>query len=286
LHQETGQGKSSEYDFENESGKSMKDRGKINLTIDLLLLIALAFIAGIGFLIKYTLPPGRENILKYGESTKLLFLGMDRHQWGAIHLIVAYAMIALLVLHLIFHWKAIVSLFRRAVPSLFLRRLLLTGFTILVASLTLFSFLINPEKGGNNDYLYRNSHQNTSLIPILGSEIPKTEKQVEISDGGKKAVELQEKEYRNIKNESYTEKHDEEKHEALLRGKMTIADASRLYGLSIQNVKKLLDISGDISDSETIGRLGRKYGFTMEQARKQLEQSQVNKDEKPMENVD
>ena len=53
----------------------MKGRGKINLTIDLLMFLTFTLIGGIGFLIKYTLPPGRELILKFGKNTKLFFWG-------------------------------------------------------------------------------------------------------------------------------------------------------------------------------------------------------------------
>ena len=66
---------------------------------------------------------------------------------------------------------------------------------------------------------------------------------------------------------------DREKSDSL-QGKMSIADASRLYGISTLEVKKRLQIPDEVSDNEQIGRLRRTYGFTMAQARKLLEKKQ------------
>ncbi|MFA5072641.1 MAG: DUF4405 domain-containing protein [Nitrospirota bacterium] len=133
----------------------MKNRGTINLIIDLFMVLALAFIAGIGFLIKYVLLPGREQVTAYGENGTLLFLGLDRHAWGTIHLAGAYGFIALVVIHIILHRKIIVSLIQRAVPSLLYQWILTAGCAGLAAVFLLFPFLIQPEQK-ERDYLFRN----------------------------------------------------------------------------------------------------------------------------------
>lgn len=43
-------------------------------------------VLGVGLLIKYTLISGQEQISKYGRNDKLLLLGLNRHEWGEIHL--------------------------------------------------------------------------------------------------------------------------------------------------------------------------------------------------------
>jgi len=70
-------------------------------------------IIGIGFLIKYTLVSGQEQMIKYGNKVELSLFGMDRHEWGTIHLIVGYVLIGLLLLHIILHWKVIISVYKR-----------------------------------------------------------------------------------------------------------------------------------------------------------------------------
>ncbi len=71
--------------------------------------------------------------MKFGENRELLFLRWDRHQWGTVHLAAALAMLVLLVLHIVFHWKAIRCLLRNAVPSSPLRWTL-TGIAVGLAA--------------------------------------------------------------------------------------------------------------------------------------------------------
>jgi len=250
----------------------MKGRGKINLTIDLLMFLTFTLIGGIGFLMKYTLPLGRELILKFGENSKLFFLGLDRHQWGTIHLTAAYVLIALLVLHIIFHWKAIGVLISQAVPSLLLRRALVAGFVVLGSGLLLFSFVVNPEKSQGDNFLHRNPSFNKGPAPA--SDSPEISNQAGSHNMGEKPGELNKNEQRDKTSPELQEKHGDREKVDSLQGKMSIADASRLYGISTLEVKKRLRIPDEVSDNETIGRLRRTYGFTMTQARERLEKKQ------------
>tara|TARA_R110002033_G_scaffold38827_3_gene78300 strand:+ start:2890 stop:3105 length:216 start_codon:yes stop_codon:yes gene_type:complete len=47
-------------------------------------------VVGIGFLIKYTLISGKERNVIYGKNVELSLFGMDRHEWGYIHLVIAF----------------------------------------------------------------------------------------------------------------------------------------------------------------------------------------------------
>ena len=76
----------------------MLKKTKINFTIDSLMLIVMMAIAGIGFLMKFILIPGKERWLVYGTNVELYWLGLDRHEWGTIHLWLGYILLFLLVL--------------------------------------------------------------------------------------------------------------------------------------------------------------------------------------------
>ena len=78
---------------------------RINFVIDALMFLCLMVISGIGFLDKYVLVPGNERMSKYGADVGLTWLGLDRHEWGSIHYYFGIAMLFLLVLHIVFHWK-------------------------------------------------------------------------------------------------------------------------------------------------------------------------------------
>jgi hypothetical protein len=63
----------------------IKSQSKLNLLIDAVLLLALALMAGLGFLIKWVLVPGFLRNEKYGSDVELEFFGLDRHEWGSVH---------------------------------------------------------------------------------------------------------------------------------------------------------------------------------------------------------
>jgi hypothetical protein len=121
------------------------DKPKLSFVIDAMMFLTLMALAGLGFLMKYILPPGREVMAKYGRNLYLSWLGWDRHDWGDIHLYLAFALLTLLVIHLILHWKQIVGLFQRLVPDS--RRRYKIGLIFLLLSLLLiyFPFLITPD---------------------------------------------------------------------------------------------------------------------------------------------
>jgi hypothetical protein len=68
----------------------MKHKSRINFLIDVVMFLMMMAIAGIGFLMKYVLVPGSERWEKYGSNVDLFLWGWDRHQWGALHLILGY----------------------------------------------------------------------------------------------------------------------------------------------------------------------------------------------------
>ena len=66
------------------------DKAKLNFVIDALQFLCLMALAGLGFLMKYVLLPVREARVKYGANVELTWLGWDRHDWGQIHLYLAF----------------------------------------------------------------------------------------------------------------------------------------------------------------------------------------------------
>ncbi len=121
------------------------DKAKLNFVIDSLMFLFLAAIAGLGFLMKYVLLPGREAALTYGRRVDLFLFGLDRHDWGTIHLYLGFLFLALLALHLVLHWHMIPGLFARLVPDSRKRAFIAWVYAALAAALLLFPFFIGPE---------------------------------------------------------------------------------------------------------------------------------------------
>ncbi len=124
----------------------MIEKSKFNFVIDALMFLVIMAMAGLGFLMKYVLVPGRERWVKYGRNVNLTLFGWDRHDWGDIHLDLGLIFLGLLTLHVILHWRQIVGLFQGIVPPE-RRPLVLLVFVLLAVFLIYFPFLWSPEVG-------------------------------------------------------------------------------------------------------------------------------------------
>jgi hypothetical protein len=121
------------------------DKGKLNFLVDASMFLCMAAIAGIGFLMKYVLLPGKEAWAVYGKRVELSWIGLDRHAWATVHLYLAFMLLGLLLLHIILHWQMIIGLFHRFILAANLRSEVTILFIILWASLLFFPFFIQPE---------------------------------------------------------------------------------------------------------------------------------------------
>ena len=57
---------------------------------------------------------------------------------------------------------------------------------------------------------------------------------------------------------------------ARIKGSMTLGEVSKATGLPLQIIKQRLKLPGQVRETDKLGQLSHKYGFTMEQARKWL----------------
>jgi len=122
------------------------DKPKLNFIIDALMFLCLMALAGLGFLMRYALPSGRDAWANYGSKLQFSWLGWDRHAWGDLHLYLAFALLSLLVLHIILHWHQVLGLFHRLVPDSRRRYLIAVIFLVLSLLLICFPFLITPDR--------------------------------------------------------------------------------------------------------------------------------------------
>ena len=92
----------------------MMKRGTLNFVVDLASFINLVSLALTGFILRYILPPGtggRGRVLHGGRSVEQIkdLWSMTRHQWGDIHFYLALLFVALMVVHIILHWRWITN---------------------------------------------------------------------------------------------------------------------------------------------------------------------------------
>ena len=130
-------------------------KSKLNFIIDAAMFLGVMAMAGLGFLMKYVLPSGRDAWAKEGSNRQLSWLGWDRHAWGDIHLYLAFTLLILLVVHIILHWQQILGLFHRVVPDSRRRYQLALIFLLLSLLLIYFPFLITPDSKARGRGSYR-----------------------------------------------------------------------------------------------------------------------------------
>lgn len=217
-------------------------KSTLNFIIDALMFVCLCAITGIGLLIKFTLPSGQDKWAIYGTNNELLFLNMDRHQWGDIHFVVSVIMISLLILHLVFHWQFIASIFGKIIKHSPLKLLIGTSFAFITILLIVFPFFVTPSQGLNHKHLQHSDNwQNT-----------------ELTDEHKVIIKTETTAHKNADNPS----HSEHNHQYAVNGQMTLAEVCKKYNLPISVIKKQLRME-NADENERLGRMRKQYAFRM-----------------------
>jgi hypothetical protein len=225
---------------------------KVNFIIDAIMFVLMGFLAGIGLLIKYVLVSGEERWIQYGRNADIRFWGLDRHQWGDIHLYVAIALIILLVLHIVLHWNMIVCLYKRIIGNRKVRILCGLTFMIVTLLMVLFPYFIRVETSELDSG--RERFQNLSMKEndlSIDESIQKTKPEKEKV---KLVADVQEKE---------KELHHHIDPSIEVKGLMTLSEVSRKYNVPSEYIKQKLNIPLSTSNSSKLGHLRKQYGFTM-----------------------
>lgn len=244
-------------------------RSNLNYLIDIIMFILMMAILGIGFLMKFVLITGQERWIQYGRNVDITFWGMDRHEWGKIHLILGLTLIAVLIFHLILHWRSIVNFFRNFSGNRILRISVTSILLIVSISLIILPFLVpinvtELEYGygyGRQQINYSKSISDTSIVAYPDSLLQPKKKQVSISEhqDTNKIVQRQRKFQRR-----------ELQSEIDVQGYMTLREVSEKYDVPTDRIKDHLNIPVNTSDNERLGRLRRQYGFTMSDVREAI----------------
>jgi len=119
-------------------------KAKTNFIIDGIMFLGMMALVGTGWVRKYVLLSGSASRAAYGSKTEMTLLGLSRDDWAVIHLYMGYFLLALLFLHIVFHWKQILLIYRKWIPDQKLR-MLITGIFVLVSLFfLLFPFILHP----------------------------------------------------------------------------------------------------------------------------------------------
>ncbi len=220
-------------------------KSTINLIIDAIMLVLMMAVAGIGFLMKFVLLAGFERSIKYGSNVDLLYWGMNRHQWGAIHLKISYVLLVLLVLHIVLHWKQVVGIYRRMIPNKNIRIAAAVALLLLSIMLFLFPFAIQPQI-----VIHQNKDSHSIGSPVQGKDsVLNTNNKVSPA---------------NVEAGEHTDD---------IEGYMSLREVAEKYDISPEDLARKLKVPAKKVD-DRIGQLKLEYGFSMEQLRQILKQKE------------
>ena len=245
------------------------NKNNLKYLIDALLFICMVGLVGIGFLQGLVLEEGPVS-----DVSKKYFLGLHTHQWGHIHFYIAIAFTVLIIIHLILSWKWIkacsIRIFKNKWGSALIGMVVIS----LLIPLIFWAFSLK----------HADKYAEYGTRSGRGQNIVLTEKQVK----GKAVQEVVEppaqKEESVQGEESLYEGRQEpveeprltrgrlDEHETgiLITGQMTLLELEKITGIPKSTILREMGLPTNIPSSESLGRLKRRYNFTMQELRDKI----------------
>lgn len=202
--------------------------------VDTLLFICMFGIALIGIFLGFIIPEGPS-----AQPSSKYFLNLHRHQWGNIHLYLSLTFICLVIIHLTLDWKWIktkaVKIFKERWKTALISTALVSIFVVF-----LFWIFYPKEPGGYEEYGRGE-----------GRGAGRTYSQV---------IDSAQKEDLGAQDQSTV----------TITGTMTLLDLEKATRIPVSQIAKAIGLPSNVSEKETLGRLRKKYGFTMIELRDAL----------------
>ncbi len=246
----------------------LKSKTKINFLIDAVMFLQMMAIAGIGFMIKYVLVPGFKRYDTYGKDVDLTFWGLDRHEWGSIHLYISFSFLFLLILHIVLHWNMVVCIFKNMVLNHKTRLIVVLAFLLLSIMFIIGPLFINPDVSNWQGNHHHGHHHGNQAMPRNNNNTTQhdiTETTITPEN--------------NNKNSSKMQKSQENHHENLqsieVYGYMTINEVAEKFNIEAAGICKKADIPEKYAN-EKLGRLKKMYGFRLSEIKSIVESSIKN----------
>ena len=246
------------------------NNSKLNLSIDIIMFFVLMIIAGIGFMIKYILVPGFKRNEIYGKDVELYFWGLDRHQWGTIHLIFSFTLLFLLLLHIILHWKIIQCIYRKMISNKTVGISLAISFVVVSAILCIGPLFVKPEIDTavshhyhRNEYRKYNEglhHKDSLKYKPIDEEQGRTDTIHGIAPLTRKIQSENHKEGYNKRHQLY---------DIEVYGSMTLNEVAKKYNIPVSELASSINVPEEYAN-EKLGRLKKQYGFDMDDLRKYI----------------
>lgn len=243
---------------------------KLNFVVDVLLYLLMLALAGTGLLLRYVIVPGRDVQLKYGAGWDPRLFGLDRHAWAEIHLVLAFALLGLFVLHIVLHWRTVLGMFRGMVAYPRIRRF--STALLATASLFLLTFFLLFEP--DLEVFERGTGRAGRPVADMGAgfgnrqpamrESPPPDEDCVIAapDPVSSEAAAPEETGEHLAGGPEPEHSSPDKLE-MVRGMYSIGAIADRHGIPLKRLIEGLGLPPGTSPQVQLGRLRRKYGFRM-----------------------
>ena len=255
------------------------NNSKLNLSIDIIMFVVMMIIAGIGFMIKYVLVPGFKRNEIYGKDLELYFWGLERHQWGTIHLILSFTMLFFLLLHIILHWKMIQYIYKKMISNKIVRISLAISLFVVSAIFGIGPLFIKPEINtvASNHY-HRNEYRKYNEELYHNDSLKY--KPIDEEQGRTDTIHVIIPITRKIQSENHKEglykRH--QLYDIEVYGSMTLNEAAKKYNIPVTGLASSINVPEELA-SERLGRLRKQYGFHMDDLRNYIH-SKIDKNDR------
>jgi len=221
--------------------------------VDTLLFLSIVGIALVGFLIGLVIPKGPTA----PESTKY-FIGLHRHQWSNIHFYLSIAFVVFVIIHILLSWKWIRNKSRQIFKKRWNTALIFTA--IASVMLIILFWALYPRVPGANEGYGVGAAERVKYQPLSEREPPPQEEK----RGVREHEQIQEAEHEQKLTRGISA---EDQSGILITGRMTLYDMGKETGISARRIADKLNLPSDVSLDEGLGRLRRRYGFSVQDVR-------------------
>jgi hypothetical protein len=216
--------------------------------VDTLLFICMFGIALIGILLAFFIPEGPS-----AQPSSKYFLNLHRHQWGHIHLYLSLAFICLVIIHLTLDWKWIkakaVKIFKKGWKTALISTALVSIFVVF-----LFWFFYPKEPGAYEEYGRGEGRGGGWAY----SQVTDSAQREDLGAQDQSTV--------------------------TITGTMTLLDLEKATRIPVSRIAEALGLPSNVSEKETLGRLRKKYGFSMIELRDALTKL-MNQEQEEIEDI-
>jgi hypothetical protein len=126
-------------------------RNTLNYCIDAASFTCFSLLTSTGLLLYFVLPPGNGH--------RAAVWGMGRHDWGEIHLVLSLILLALMVVHLMLHWKWIRQVTKECSKKISQFSIYSVCGALLVLGLSIAPFLSPVERIGGQSGTHKHGHR-------------------------------------------------------------------------------------------------------------------------------